>query len=213
LQQILMGRQLQICHKRATDLEVRQPVNPSEGKALRSSALKANKFATKEGFKVRFDNVNHPPASGRKDTISPRVISSSVLLLEAYQHREGNGTDNDVRQAKEYGFDPSPKWFVLALVCTFSVGSQYSQDCIGPLKDILKRELAISDAQISIILGSNLVANTVVPIVAGALVARFGTINSSLYATGILFLGQGVTLLAALSDSVPGMIFGLCLFG
>jgi len=105
------------------------------------------------------------------------------------------------------------KFFVLALACTFSIGSHYSQDCIGPLKDILKKDLSISDSQMSLILGSNLVANTIVPIVAGVLVARFGTLKSSLFATGVLFLGQAINLLALCFGSVPGMIFGMCLFG
>jgi MFS family permease len=105
------------------------------------------------------------------------------------------------------------KFFVLALACTFSIGSHYAQDCIGPLKDILKQDLLISDSQISLILGSNLVANTVVPIIAGVLVARFGTLKSSLFATGVLFLGQAINLLALCLGSVHGMIFGLCLFG
>jgi MFS family permease len=105
------------------------------------------------------------------------------------------------------------KLFVLALACTFSIGSHYSQNCIGPLKDILKRELSITDSQMSLVLGSNLVANTIVPIIAGVLVARFGTLKSSLFATGVLFLGQAINLFAVIRRSVPGMIFGLCLFG
>jgi len=105
------------------------------------------------------------------------------------------------------------KLFVLALACTFSVGSHYSQDCIGPLKDILKEDLNITDSQMSLILGSNLVANTIVPIVAGLLVAKFGLLKCSLFATGVLFVGQAINLIALIFQSVPGMIFGLCLFG
>jgi fucose permease len=105
------------------------------------------------------------------------------------------------------------KLFVLALACTFGIGSHYSQDCIGPLKDILKKELSINDSQMSLILGSNLVANTIVPVIAGVLVARFGTLKSSLVATAVLFIGQAITLFAVIHGSVRGMIFGLCLFG
>ena len=105
------------------------------------------------------------------------------------------------------------KLFVLALACTFGIGSHYSQSCIGPLKDILKHELSLTDSQMSLVLGSNLIANTIVPIVAGLLVARFGTLKSSLFATGVLFLGQAINLIAVIHGSVRGMIFGLCLFG
>jgi fucose permease len=105
------------------------------------------------------------------------------------------------------------KLFVLLLACTFSIGSHYSQNCIGPLKDILKQELSINDSQFSLILGSNLVANTIVPIIAGVLVARFGTLKSSVFATGVLFLGQLINLIAVIKGSVSGMILGLCLFG
>ena len=65
----------------------------------------------------------------------------------------------------------------------------------------------------SLILGSHLVANTILPIVAGLLVARFGTLRSSLVATGVLFLGQAVNLLGVFMGNVRIMIFGLCLFG
>lgn len=105
------------------------------------------------------------------------------------------------------------KLFVLALACTFGIGSHYSQNCIGPLKDILKKELSITDSQMSLVLGSNLIANTIVPIIAGLLVARFGTLKSSLFATTVLFLGQAINLFAVIHGSVRGMIFGLCLFG
>jgi MFS family permease len=105
------------------------------------------------------------------------------------------------------------KLFVLFLACTFSIGSHYSQDSLGPLKDILKQDLHITDTQMSLILGSHLVANTVLPIVAGVLVARFGTLRSSLVATGVLFLGQGVNLWGVLRGDVKVMILGLCLFG
>ena len=126
----------------------------------------------------------------------------------------------DIRQSIETDIPPISasneryaKIFALVLACTFSVGSQYSQDCIGPLKDILKSELYISDSQISLILGSNLVSNTIVPIIAGVLVARFGTLKSSIFATTIVFLGQLINLLAVIWGSADGMIFGLCLFG
>jgi len=137
-----------------------------------------------------------------------------------------NSYDHDIDNSPRHSveIDPPPlempqhserwtKLFVLALACTFNVGSHYSQHCIGPLKDILKKDLSISDSQMSLVLGSNLVANTIVPVIAGVLVARFGTLKSSLFATGVLFLGQAINLIAVICGSVPGMIFGLCLFG
>jgi MFS family permease len=152
--------------------------------------------------------------------------SGDIDGVELHPLVSGDSLDNDIdsspRQSTEIDFPPpegpqhSERWtklFVLALACTFSVGSHYSQNCIGPLKDILKKDLSISDSQMSLVLGSNLVANTIVPIIAGVLVARFGTLKSSLFATGVLFLGQVINLIAVIRGSVPGMIFGLCLFG
>jgi len=147
--------------------------------------------------------------------LHPLVNGKSSL-----DHRDSD--DDSPRQSIELDSQPqqtprfSERWtklFVLALACTFSIGSHYSQDCIGPLKDILKEELNISDSQMSLVLGSNLVTNTIVPIIAGVLVAKFGTLKSSLFATGVLFIGQAITLVAVIWESVPGMIFGLCLFG
>lgn len=146
-------------------------------------------------------------------------------LVDGKESFDGPATDDSPRQSLDLQDPPSelssvPKrserWtkvFVLVLACTFSVGSHYSQDCIGPLKDILKQDLDLSDSQMSLILGSNLVANTIVPIIAGVLVARFGTLKSSLCATGVLFLGQLINFIAVSLGSVHGMILGLCLFG
>src|SRR5277367_4671214 len=123
-------------------------------------------------------------------------------LVNGKESYDDNASDSTPRQSLDITLPASDspsspprserwtKLFVLVLACTFSVGSHYSQDCIGPLKDILKQDLDLSDSQMSLVLGSNLVANTIVPIIAGVLVARFGTLKSSLCATGVLFLGQ-----------------------
>jgi len=146
-------------------------------------------------------------------------------LVDGKESFDEHASDNSPRHSLDLEISPSEtssvpkrserwtKLFVLVLACTFSVGSHYSQDCIGPLKDILKQDLDLSDSQMSLVLGSNLVANTIVPIIAGVLVARFGTLKSSLCATGVLFLGQLINLIAVSLRSVHGMIFGLCLFG
>ena len=105
------------------------------------------------------------------------------------------------------------KIFVLCLACTFSIGSHYSQNCIGPLKDILKADLSLSDTEMALLFSSNIIPNTVLPIVAGLLVARYGPVVSSLFATGSLFLGQLINLFSLYNRNVSGMTFGLCLFG
>jgi len=145
----------------------------------------------------------HPLVNGKTSLDDGEAFESPRQSTEL----ETSGPPTNPRQ------DLWTKLFVLALACTFSIGSHYSQSCIGPLKDILKSDLNISDSQMSLILGSNLVANTIVPIIAGVLVARFGTLKSSLFATGVLFLGQAINLFALFRGSVYGMIFGLCLFG
>jgi MFS family permease len=167
------------------------------------------------------------PGCAMTSTMRPK--DQEGLELESLVNRKGSLDQDENVDTPSGSFEldsPAPydsvtprrserwtKLFVLALACTFGIGSHYSQDCIGPLKDILEKDLAISDSQMSLILGSNLVANTIVPIVAGVLVARFGTLKSSLVATSVLFLGQAITLLAVIHGSVHGMIFGLCLFG
>jgi fucose permease len=157
--------------------------------------------------------------SSREDDVE---LDSLINGKSSLEHDEDIGVLHQSLDLEDPLNDPpagakrSEKWtkfFVLALACTFSVGSHYAQDCVGPLKDILKNELSITDSQMSLILGSNLVANTVVPIIAGVLVARFGTLKSSLFATGVLFLGQAINLLALSVGNIHGMIFGLCLFG
>jgi fucose permease len=149
--------------------------------------------------------------------LHPLVNSKSSFDQSGFDESPRDSFDVEVPLPEDSsGPQRTERWtkvFVLALACTFSVGSHYSLNCIGPLKDILKQELSITDTQMSLVLGSNLVANTFVPIIAGVLVAKFGTLKSSLFATSILFLGQAINLFAVIHGSVPGMIFGLCLFG
>jgi fucose permease len=152
------------------------------------------------------DGVELAPLVSRKSSFDQNSFDSgrTSSQLDLVIHNSDTSSRHPERRTK---------LFVLALACTFGIGSHYSQNCIGPLKDILKKELSITDSQMSLVLGSNLIANTIVPIIAGLLVARFGTLKSSLFATTVLFLGQAINLFAVIHGSVPGMIFGLCLFG
>lgn len=175
----------------------------SAGKVI--AALVARPFGPSRGMdsRDREEVELHPLVNGKTSLDDGEAFESPRQSTEL----ETGGPPTNPRQ------DLWTKLFVLALACTFGIGSHYSQSCIGPLKDILKRDLNINDSQISLILGSNLVANTIVPIIAGVLVARFGTLKSSLFATSVLFLGQAINLFAIFRGSVYGMIFGLCIFG
>jgi hypothetical protein len=176
---------------------------------------------------TRFNIVDQATPRARRglETMNPSEVTDGVELhplVNGKNSFDQPSDDDTPRHSVDLDLPSSPspprsekgtKLFVLALACTFSIGSHYSMNCIGPLRDILERELSISDSHMSLVLGSNLIANTIVPIIAGVLVARFGTLKSSLFATGVLFLGQLINLLAVIWGSVPGMIFGLCLFG
>ncbi|CAJ0630009.1 9908_t:CDS:2, partial [Entrophospora sp. SA101] len=88
----------------------------------------------------------------------------------------------------------------MACACTFGVGSHFASHIIGPLKGILMEQLDLTNTQFSLLVASFTLCNTVIPIVSGLLVARFGTTTSSLVTTTIILIGMIIVTVASWTD-------------
>jgi MFS family permease len=90
------------------------------------------------------------------------------------------------------------------------VGSYYVYDSIGPLADLLSRQLGYSDAQIGTLNAIYSLPNVIMVLIGGVLVDRFSARTVTLVTAGVCLLGAIVTALGA---SFPVMAAGRLLFG
>ncbi|RHZ44587.1 hypothetical protein Glove_718g24 [Diversispora epigaea] len=105
------------------------------------------------------------------------------------------------------------KMCAMACACTFGVGSHFSSHIIGPMKGILMERLDLTNTQFSLLVASLTLCNTVIPIVSGLLVARFGTTRSSLVITTVILVGMIIVSAASWTGKVGLMIVGFMVFG
>jgi MFS family permease len=84
---------------------------------------------------------------------------------------------------------------------------------LGPLKSRLHRELNTSNAQFSLLIAAYNLNSTWTPLVAGFLVARFGTGWASVGATGCILLGQLILFVGVTTGHLVIMTLGLFIFG
>ncbi|CAG8439219.1 10108_t:CDS:2 [Funneliformis caledonium] len=105
------------------------------------------------------------------------------------------------------------KMCAMACACTFGVGSHFASHIIGPMKGILMEQLDLTNTQFSLLIASITLCNTVIPIVSGLLVAKFGTTRSSLVITSIILLGMIIFTAASWDGKVGFMMVGFTVFG
>ena len=73
--------------------------------------------------------------------------------------------------------------------------------------------MGISNTQFSLLQSSLTLFPTIIPLLGGILVERYGTGPSSIVFTSIVILGQVIVILGCWTYSVKIMIVGYCLFG
>ncbi|GAO46011.1 MFS general substrate transporter [Saitoella complicata NRRL Y-17804] len=125
---------------------------------------------------------------------------------------EGDEATEDEEQQPRDKLDFRARMFILFVACTFSIGSHFAQT-LGPLLPLLKSRLGIPDRTLTSLLSSQTLLNTVIPLLAGLLVARHGTLRSSLFATSTLFIGEFIALFGVLMSKIGWLVTGLVVFG
>ncbi|RIA81959.1 major facilitator superfamily domain-containing protein [Glomus cerebriforme] len=131
----------------------------------------------------------------------------------AGDHLRGQTSGSRRKSLKVDNADHIIKMCAMACACTFGVGSHFASHIIGPMKGILMEQLDLTNTQFSLLVASLTLCNTVIPIVSGLLVARFGTTRSSLVITTIILLGMIIFTAASWNGKVGLMIAGFIVFG
>ncbi|CAG8521132.1 4423_t:CDS:2 [Diversispora eburnea] len=100
------------------------------------------------------------------------------------------------------------KMCAMACACTFGIGSHFSSHIIGPMKGILMERLDLTNTQFSLLVASLTLCNTVIPIVSGLLVARFGTTRKvGLMIMGFMVFGVGLAPLTIVQETIIVQFF------
>src|SRR5512146_1663731 len=98
----------------------------------------------------------------------------------------------------------------MILVALSQFGNFYVYDSIGPVADLLQRQLGFSDTQIGTLNAIYSIPNVVLVLTGGSLVDRFGAGKMVTWTSAVCFLGA---VLTAASGSFYVMATGRLLFG
>jgi MFS family permease len=102
------------------------------------------------------------------------------------------------------------RWAVLVAISVAMFGNYYVYDSIGPLADLLQRQLGFTDTQIGTLNAIYSFPNIIMVLIGGIIVDRFGTRLSTLVFASICMVGA---VLTAMSPSFPVMAAGRLVFG
>ena len=102
------------------------------------------------------------------------------------------------------------RWAVLVAISVAMFANYYVYDSVGPVADLLQRQLGFSDTQIGTLNAIYSLPNIIMVLIGGILVDRFGTRLSTLIFTIICTIGA---VLTAISPSFPLMAGGRLIFG
>lgn len=108
---------------------------------------------------------------------------------------------------------PAParwRWAVLVAVSVALFGNYYAYDSIGPVADLLQKDLGFSDTQLGTLNAIYSLPNIIMVLIGGILIDRFGTRLATLGFAMICAIGA---VLTALSPLFPVMAAGRLLFG
>ncbi|KIK92972.1 hypothetical protein PAXRUDRAFT_829460 [Paxillus rubicundulus Ve08.2h10] len=160
----------------------------------------------------------------RTDTSSHLDKDPSLCLRHTLENNADSGSstprptpsDNQVMTQNEI-ISPARAFFVRALAllcaCSLSVGSHYASHTLGPLKSRLARELGTSNTEFSLLISAFSLNGTWTPLVGGVMASKLGTTLASVFATGIVLLGQVLLLVGETQQNVRLMAFGLFVYG
>ncbi|CAG8453808.1 4994_t:CDS:2 [Racocetra fulgida] len=141
-------------------------------------------------------------------------VHSSIELADKTYKLENNeinalSKDDDKPDIIEESLKRPLKYKILALICTLSLSSMYVQ----PLKATVKKELGITNTQYEIVQSSVTLVNTILPILGGVFIDKFGTSTGSILATSLIAVGNILVALSTSLVSFPVMVFGRILYG
>ncbi|CAG8845097.1 4089_t:CDS:2, partial [Racocetra persica] len=151
-----------------------------------------------------------PPSMSTLDVVNEKVdlLEDKEMLI---RNKRRSSTTSTLRDQSEHNqtlggrrgslklnnVDKIIKMCAMACACTFGIGSHFVSHVIGPMKGILMEKLTLTNTQFSLLVASLTLCNTVIPIVSGLLVAKFGTTRSSIVVTTIILIGTLIVTAAS----------------
>jgi MFS family permease len=84
------------------------------------------------------------------------------------------------------------KWIALACVVAFPIGQNWTNASLGPLKNTLRQELGITNAQFGVIASADSFVNSIFPILGGMILDWWGPNPVTICCTVVIFLGSVV---------------------
>ncbi|KAF9575295.1 hypothetical protein EC968_003647 [Mortierella alpina] len=150
-------------------------------------------------------------ASESQELVSP----SEREFIDHHQRlqRQDASSDSQDNQALDEAAQKAIRVQAFFCAAMLGISSHYTMHMTGPLKDVLKENMGISNTQFSLLQSSLTLFPTIIPLLGGILVERYGTGPSSIVFTSIVILGQVIVILGCWTYSVKIMIVGYCLFG
>lgn len=105
--------------------------------------------------------------------------------------------DNDSSRNQPSEDEPQPipwkfKWVALACVISFPLGRRWASSTLGPLKNTLRNELGINNAQFGVISSADGLVNTLLPIFGGMLLDWWGPNTVTIVCTTIMLGGNAL---------------------
>jgi MFS family permease len=102
------------------------------------------------------------------------------------------------------------RWWILAFLSLVVFGNYYVYDSIGPVAEILNRELGFSDTQIGTLNAIYSLPNIFLLLIGGVIVDRFGAPTVIVITTSLCFVGA---LITSSSGDFTTMVIGRLIYG
>ncbi|KAK7413858.1 hypothetical protein QQX98_007275 [Neonectria punicea] len=135
--------------------------------------------------------ATEPPQRVLEDEKNP-----AVLVVGSSE--DGNNP-TDTRPDEEPVAKPIPwtyKWIALACVIAFPIGQNWTNASLGPLKNTLREELNITNAQFGVIASADSFINSIFPILGGMILDWWGPNPITICCTVIIFVGSVIAAAA-----------------
>lgn len=105
------------------------------------------------------------------------------------------------------------KWIALACVIAFPIGSNWTNASLGPLKNTLRQELGVTNAQFGVISSADSFVNSIFPIIGGMTLDWWGPNRITVCCTFIIFVGATVAAIAVHVETWRMLAAGHVLMG
>lgn len=125
----------------------------------------------------------------------PQVLVADAEKSPELRAADASETDDLPRDVDDETLQRIPwsyKWIALACVVSLPIGHTWTGSALGPLKNTLRNELSINNAQFGVISSADAFVNTVFPILGGLVLDWWGPNAVTLCCTAVILVGSVV---------------------